>query len=188
VNAIVWLLAAALCSGCSLIGAGRVSLGLTATTQGGIGIAVAGELAAGALSAPEWAARGDGVGWTEGMYLGGGATADGGELETGAHAELVVLDGDSELRAGARAGVIAREARGAAFAPALALGLARPGWWGAAWPELGIELHAGPLIALEDGARITALRGYVGLTYRAVAVSRRYDPVHALFGHFEWKH
>lgn len=63
---------------------------------------------------------------------------DGWELETGGRADLLLLDGDSELR-------------------------------------------AGPLIGVEGGARFEELRGYVGITYRATAISRRYDPIDSLF-------
>jgi hypothetical protein len=186
VNAIVWLLVAALCSGCSLIGVGRVSVGLAATTQGSVGLAVSGEVAAGVLFVPPDASRDIGV--TEGMYLGGGVMPGGWELETGGRADLLLLDGDRELRAGIRAGVVARETRGAAFAPALAFGLARARWWESERPRLGFELRAGPLIGLDGGARFEELRGYVGITYRATAISRRYDPIDSLFRDVGSKH
>jgi hypothetical protein len=179
VNAIAWLLVAALCSGCSLIGVGRVSAGLAATTQGTVGLAVSGEVAAGVIFVPSDASRDVGV--TEGMYLGGAAMPDGWELETGGRADLLLLDGDSELRAGLRAGVVARETRGAAFAPELAFGLARARWWDSALPRLGLELRAGPLIGLEGDTKFESLRGYIGVTYRSAAISRRYDPIDSFF-------
>jgi hypothetical protein len=174
-------LVASLCSGCSLLGAGRVSVGLTATTQGTVGLAVAGEVAAGVVCIPERRAPADGAGVAAGLYLGGGATGEGWELETGERLEAVVLDSVRELRAGVRAGVLAREAREAAVAFDLALGLAHAGWWATKRPSLGLELRAGPLIAVEDRARFEALRGYVGLTYQVRAITRRFDPIDALF-------
>ena len=178
-DARIWVLVASLCSGCSLIGAGRVSLGLTATTRGAVGLAVSGEVGAGVLFVPD--RSDDDVGLTEGLYLGGAATPAGWELETGGHGELVLRDSDRELRAGLRGGVIAREARGPAVAPELTFGLARSRWWDSDSPRLGFELRAGPLIGIEDGATFEALRGFVGVTYQAVAISRRYDPIDSLF-------
>jgi hypothetical protein len=187
VNAIAWLLLASLCSGCSLVGVGRVSLGLAATTQGMVGLAIAGEVAAGVIFAPSDTSSHD-TAVTEGMYLGGGAMSDGWELETGGRADLLLLDGDSELRAGIRAGVVARETRGPAFAPELAFGLARARWWDSEHPRVGFELRAGPLIGIEGQTRLEALRGYVGITYRATVISRRYDPIDALFRDSGGKH
>ena len=99
-----------------------------------------------------------------------------------------MLDGDSELRAGLRAGVVARETRGAAFASEFAFGLARARWWDSALPRLGLELRAGPLIGLEGETRLEALRGYIGVTYRAAAISRRYDPIDSLLRDANGKH
>src|SRR5262249_4772253 len=99
-HAILWALSASLCAGGWLIGAGRVSLGVTATTQGAVGLAVAGELGGGVLYVPDRSGSGHGTGFTEGLYLGAGAMPDGWQYETGAHGELVMLDADGELRAG----------------------------------------------------------------------------------------
>jgi hypothetical protein len=173
-------LVASLCAGCALLGVGRVSVGLTATTQGTVGLAVEGDVAAGAVCIPERRAPADGAAVTAGMYLGGGATGDGWELETGERVEGVALDSDRELRAGVRAGAVLREARGPAVAFDLALGLARAGWWATERPSLGLELRAGPLIGVEDGARLEALRGFVGITYQVSAITRRYDPIRPL--------
>jgi len=181
---VVWALfaslSASLCSGCSLIGVGRVSVGLTATTQGAVGLAVEGEVAAGAICVPARSAPRDGVGVTAGMYLGGRAMATGWELEPGERVEVLARDSDRELRAGVRVGAVAREARRPALALDLALGLARAGWWGTERPSLGLELRAGPLIEIEERARLEALRGYVGLTYQVSAITRRYNPIDAL--------
>ena len=174
VHAILWVLVASLGSGCALVGAGRVSVGIAATTRGSVGLAVAGELGGGLMMS----SNSDDVAVTTGMYLGGSTTSEGWELETGGHGEVVLIDGDDELRAGVRAGVVRREFRGVAVAPELAFELARASWWD--WPRLGIELRAGPLIDLEDGARLEALRGYVGLAYRRVAISDTWDPIDSL--------
>ncbi|HWO26507.1 MAG TPA: hypothetical protein VNO30_47590 [Kofleriaceae bacterium] len=187
---IVWVLVATLCSGCSLVGVGRVSIGLTATTQGAVGLAVAGDVAAGVLHVPRAGAPSHGIGVTDGLYLGGGSTAEGWELETGGRVDLVMLDADSELRTGVRAGTLAREGRGPALAPELAFGLARASWWepAAQRPRWGFELRAGPLIGIEGGATLEAFRGYAGLTYQATAISRRRDPIAALIGRPQGKH
>jgi hypothetical protein len=181
VHVISLALAVSLCSGCSLLGVGRVSLGLSATTQGTVGLAASGEIGGGLVFRPDRDTATDGAGAAAALYLGGGATADGWELETGERVEAVSLDSDRELRAGVRAGAVVREARGPALAIDLALGLARSRWWGTERPWLGLELRAGPLIGVEDGARFEALRGFVGLTYQVSAITRRYDPIRPLF-------
>jgi len=184
-HAIVCALVASLSAGCSLIGTGRVSLGVTATTQGAVGLAVAGELGGGVLYVPDRSASGHGIGYTEGFYLGAGAMPDGWQYETGGHGELVMLDGDGELRAGFRAGIVGNRARGFALAPDLAVCLARARWWDPGQPRLGLELRAGPLIGVEGGASLEALRGYVGVSYQAHATSRSFDPIQALFRGWE---
>lgn len=172
-------LAASLCSGCALVGAGRVSLGVTATTEGMVGLAVSGELAGGVAILPDEAASGALVGptITEGLYFGGGATSDGWELETGGHCELGQLDRDQERRVGLRFGVIARELRAPSLTGELALAFADAGWWALSRPRIGFELRAGPLIDVEGGApSLEGLRGFAGITYQATATTRRYNP------------
>jgi hypothetical protein len=179
VYGIACLLAASLCSGCALVGAGRASLGVTATTEGAVGLAVSGEFAGGVMILPDESPSGavSGVAVTEGLYLGGGATSDGWELETGGHWELGQLDSDRERRVGLRFGILARELRAPAFTGELALALADAGWWALSRPRIGLELRAGPLIAARDGApAFEGLRGFVGITYQATATTRRYNP------------
>jgi hypothetical protein len=185
---VFWLV---LLCGCSLMGVGRASLGVTGSTDGTLGLAASFELGGGYIDTPhEITPATKRQGEVLAMFAGGGVTTAGTHIETGARAEWVMVSGHRSHRLGMRNGVVARQG-----GPALlTLDAAYVTSWPLAWKprrthQLGLELRAGPALAIDDGpdgrsnASWHAMRFYAGVVHELYAIrAHRYDPVDALIG------
>ena len=165
--------------GCTTLGVGRTSVGVTASTDGAIGVASSVEVGGGWIDAPKshpHGVRRDGQ--DVGLFAGGDITLRGFGIEAGGRSEYVATDGDGEFRIGLRSGVVARS-DGPQLAFDAAVGFARARSWAhQRMRYAGIEARLGPALAIDDGLRFAAMRAYVGLTYDWLRTGAgRFDPI-----------
>jgi hypothetical protein len=161
----IWLLFLLL-SGCAGLVSSRASLGVTASTDGFIGVAAGGELGLGWTIQPS-ATSAEAHGEVLSAYASAAGAAT--QLEAGGRVDYIGVDRGGELRVGARVG--GTSTGRVAFDGAVALARAHHAT-SDHMSLLGFELRGGGVVG--DGT--TVWRGFAGVTVAMLGFGHVYDP------------
>jgi hypothetical protein len=168
-------------SGCSVFVGGRASVGVSASTDGVVGIAATGELGAGwVMRASRHAedAHGEELSGFIGTTVGRGPV----QIEAGPRVDYVAVLEHHELRVGGRAAFVAAGVhRWLAIDGAVAFARADDNSSARRPAVVGFEVRAGRMLGSEDTMSADAWRAFAGITFGKLWMGATHDPLEGLF-------